>query len=71
MCALAKRLASDELAGDALAGRELGTADPQGDGRVALQRRAADLLKAPAVLLSPGQVLAGEKAPTGGEQRDQ
>lgn len=35
-------------ANHALPGRELGAPDPEGDGRVALERGAADLLESPA-----------------------
>ena len=53
MRAFAERLGGDELAGHALAGCELGAADPERDGGVALQRRAADLFESPAVLVGP------------------
>ena len=62
MRTLAKRLRRDELACDALAGRQLRASDAQRDGGVALERAAADLLEPPAMLVGPRNVLSGKKA---------
>ena len=61
----------DELAGGALAGGELGAADAERDGGVALERGDVDLVQPLAELVGPGEVLVGQKPATGGEHRDQ
>ncbi len=61
----------DELARDALPGRELTAAHPERYRRVCLQRADLDLLEPAPVRLGPGQVLAGQKAAAGREQRYQ
>src|SRR4029079_15768130 len=48
---LAERRRGDELAGTALARRELGTADPERHRRLALERGKADVLEPATVLL--------------------
>jgi hypothetical protein len=70
MRVLPKRLGGDELARHALAWCQLGATDPERNGGVALERRAAYLVQPPAVLVGPREVLSHQEAAPSREEGD-